>query len=1143
MQFIADLHIHSYLSRATSKQLNLPNLNKWAQLKGLQLIGTGDFTHPKWLGELKEMLVPAEEGLFRLKDEYKGQPEQEVYPSCKADVRFMLSVEISSIYKRNGQVRKVHNVVFMPHLAAAEKFQTALERIGNIRSDGRPILGLDSRDLLEIVLETDPQGYLIPAHIWTPWFSVLGSKSGFDTIDECYDDLIDHIFAVETGLSSDPPMNWQLSQLDRFALVSNSDAHSPPNLAREANLFDTDLSYPALFEALKTKDPNKFLGTIEFHAEEGKYHLDGHRKCNVRLNPAETQLNNGLCPVCGKKVTIGVLNRVFALADRKPGYRPSTAAPFRSLVPLAEIIAEVQGFGPKSKNVQEIFHKMLSKYGSELKIIEKIPLKEIEKFGHSLLVEAIRRVRAGELHVEAGYDGEYGTVKLFQPEERERFLAQLVFLPQSIPSPKKKAKKTAPANRIKDEPAINYKPIPTKKQKAEPASPPTPVDSYALLNDSQQQAMKHTNGPVLIIAGPGTGKTRTLTYRISHLVQQKNIAPDSILAITFTRHAAREMLERLKTLLGETLIQQMTICTFHALGNLILQREIEVLGKKPEFTIFTENDRLEVLRSLKLNLSEKHLRQLAENISGAKNKLIPAVREKQQQDFLFENEFWSVYAKYETALQRLNAIDYDDLILLPCLLFKQFPDVRKAYRKKFQWISVDEYQDINYAQFQFLRLLLDSRQNLCAIGDPNQAIYSFRGADIRYFNKFSSDFKNAKIIRLGQNYRSTSQILDASTQVITVNPQMHSSELWSEIHSQTQVEIVEVATEKAEAEYVVHQIEQQVGGTGFFSLDSNRVSGNDEDDAQQTFSDFAVLYRLRAQCSALEEAFLRSGMPYQTMGDTPFFEKKPIKILLSYLKILHNPHANLDFLRILNTPPRGLGEKAISALVDYCEKNQFSIYEGIENQALITRLNLSAHQAMQKFFKQIRELQFEAEKNTVFMLLQILLDDFGLRKHLGESKENERLWEILLNYAKSYDCRLEKFVNDILLLNETDSFDPRAERITLMSLHASKGLEFPVVFIVGCEDDLLPYRQRGGQSVENLEAALQEERRLLYVGMTRAQKRLFLLHSRNRFLFGKREKCSPSPFLSDIETALKRSRESFGGKKKIKKSDSQLELF
>ena len=332
----------------------------------------------------------------------------------------MLTVEISNIYKRHDKVRKVHNVVFAPHFQAAERIRAKLGDIGNLNADGRPILGLDSRDLLEIVLESDPLSYLIPAHIWTPWFSMLGSKGGFDTIEQCFGDLTKHIFAVETGLSSDPLMNWRLSQLDHCVLVSNGDAHSPQKIGREATIYDTELSYPAIYKALSDPSHDKGLvGTVEFFPEEGKYHYDGHRVCQTRLHPKETLDNKGLCPVCGKPVTIGVMARVEELADHGEGRKSPHWRPYHSLIPLPEIIGDAKGVGPNSKSVNTVFYHMLHKLGNEMFILMDAPLEAIQKTSNALIAEGIRRVRAGEVNIAAGYDGEYGTIKIFTPAERE----------------------------------------------------------------------------------------------------------------------------------------------------------------------------------------------------------------------------------------------------------------------------------------------------------------------------------------------------------------------------------------------------------------------------------------------------------------------------------------------------------------------------------------------------------------------------------------------------------------------------------------------------------------------------------------------------------------------------------------------------
>ena len=416
MRFYADLHVHSKYSRATSKDCDLEHLSFWGRKKGITVIGTGDFTHPAWINEIKEKLVPAEPGLFRLRADIDKEVTGRLPGSCHGVTRFMLSVEISTIYKKGDKTRKIHHLIYAPTLAQAEFINRKLDRIGNIKSDGRPILGLDSRHLLEIVLEAGEGCYLVPAHIWTPWFAVLGSKSGFDSISECYGDLAEHIFAVETGLSADPEMIRLVSDLDRYCLVSNSDAHSPAKLGREACIFTTGLDYFSMRRALETGDG--YGGTVELFPEEGKYYLDGHRKCNIRLIPEESRILDGVCPACHKPLTLGVMHRVQELADRTSDKKPENTDSFVSLVPLPEIIGETEGVGPATKRVAKQYDQLLDKLGAELPILNDIPLEEIRNHsGSPLIPEAVARMRKGDVIREAGYDGEYGRIRLFQEGE------------------------------------------------------------------------------------------------------------------------------------------------------------------------------------------------------------------------------------------------------------------------------------------------------------------------------------------------------------------------------------------------------------------------------------------------------------------------------------------------------------------------------------------------------------------------------------------------------------------------------------------------------------------------------------------------------------------------------------------------------
>lgn len=413
MQFIADFHIHSRYSRATSKDMNLENLDYWASIKGIKVIGTGDFTHPFWFKEIKEKLEEIEPGLYKLKSKFRLEKAKSF-----SETRFILTVEISSIYSKNGKVRRIHNLIFAPSIEIAEKINNQLGLRGNLRSDGRPILGLDSKELLKIILNISKDCVLIPAHAWTPWFSIFGSMSGFNSIEECFEELSPYIFSIETGLSSDPPMNWQLSALDKITLISNSDSHSLQKIGREANVFNTELSYFKIIEAIKNKDKEKFLYTIEFFPEEGKYHFDGHRLCGISFSPRETKENKGICPKCKKPLTIGVLSRVKELADRKEGFLPNNRIPYKNLIPLNEIIADVVGTRVFSQKVLKEYNNLINNFGNEFNILLNISINDLKKVTLPEIAEGIIRVREGKVKLIPGYDGEYGKIKIFDKENK-----------------------------------------------------------------------------------------------------------------------------------------------------------------------------------------------------------------------------------------------------------------------------------------------------------------------------------------------------------------------------------------------------------------------------------------------------------------------------------------------------------------------------------------------------------------------------------------------------------------------------------------------------------------------------------------------------------------------------------------------------
>ncbi len=1108
MKLVADLHLHSHYSRATSRDLTCEHLWKWAQLKGVQVVATGDIAHPGWLAEVRDKLDPAEEGLFRLKPDLESAVADEVPASCRGTVRFVIGGEISNIYKKHDRTRKVHNIVFSPSFEATARLQAELEKIGNIRSDGRPILGLDSRDLLEIVIATDGRCHLIPAHIWTPWFSILGSRSGFDSVEECFADLTPHIFAVETGLSSDPPMNWRVSWLDRYTLISSSDAHSPPKLAREATVFDTDLSYDALFGALANGDPGGYRGTVEFFPEEGKYHLDGHRKCGVCWEPAATIANAGRCSACGKPVTVGVYHRMEELADRPHGARPDGAGPYASLIPLPEALAEMMGVGPGSKRVQEEYHRLLRRLGPELTILRDLPLEEIAAAGDALLVEGIRRMRAGEVRTRSGYDGEYGVISLFDGAADRASVFQLGMFADPTPDratapSAEPGSVTAGAIPTDDPEPGDAGPGATDAAARSAASPHVPAGWIDGLNSAQRAAVTHTDGPLAVVAGPGTGKTRTLTARIAYLIDSRGVPPETVLALTFTNKAAEEMRERLAGLLGDGRPLGITVGTFHQLGAAVLREFGAAVGISSTFVIADDEDRRVLLRRSTPELPAAEVRTVLEAISSAKN-LLTRESAIDRSDGGAEGgppDLPAIRDRYDAALAEAEALDFDDLVFRTVRLLETDSAVLDILQRRFRWISVDEYQDVNAAGHRLLRLLVAGGGNLCVIGDPDQAIYGFRGADHRYFLSFARDFPGARQLRLARNYRSPQAILDAAAQVIARNPDRRATALIADFAEQVKVDVYRAPTDRAEAELVVHQVERMVGGTSYFSLDSGRV---DDDGAveHRAFGDFAVLYRLNAQARLLEEAFDRSGIPYQTTGAAAA-EQQPVRAVLSLLWLTLAPGSHVHRARLTLGGHGAPGHAEVTDILSAISA------AGTHGSAPVADLVGAAATAW-------------GERTG--------------REY--DAAERERIARVR-RAAGAFGTRLRDFLTAMALQSETDRYDERADRVTLMSLHAAKGLEFPVVFIVGCEEGLLPYRPVHRDA--DPDAA--EERRLFYVGMTRARQRLVLTHAERRLLFGRTLENRLSGFVEDIEEALREASRAALRRRPEPAVDAQLPLF
>lgn len=1069
MRFIADLHIHSRFSRATSKELDPEHLTLWAQKKGVTVIGTGDFTHPGWLSELKDKLIEAEDGLYRLRPDLQKIVDSEVPPSCLAPTRFLLSGEISCIYKKNGKTRKIHHLILMPSMASVLRFNERLDQIGNISSDGRPILGLDSRDLLEIALEVSEKAFLIPAHIWTPWFSLFGSKSGFDSLEECFEDLTGHIRALETGLSSDPPMNRLLSALDSYILVSNSDAHSPGKTGREANIFDTGLDYNKMIQAMTTG--HGFMGTIEFFPEEGKYHLDGHRKCQIRLQPSETADQNGVCPECGRPLTIGVLHRVYELSNRQ---HPRLSKDFFSLIPLAEVLSELLNVGPATKKVKSFYEGLLRGLGPELKILLDSPLDKIRTAGGPLLSEAVDRMRRHQVIREEGYDGQFGIIRLFNDSEKQSVAGQTaLFGPFPAKSPRPKAA-GRPQRKVlkKEKGSISQKHL----SSGDPILDP--------LNPQQRSAVLQRGGNLLIVAGPGTGKTMTLTRRIAHLIRTGMAETEQILALTFTRKAAREMEQRITALLegiGADKPGRVTVATFHRFSMETLRRHGPLADLPPDFTLCSEWDSENLAREIlaEYGISKRSLGEFLRHLTTLRAESVLGPSEGP-----LDNQFFPICQKYLRRLRELGMLDLEDLEVETLRLLRNHPDAHTEYCQGFKWIFVDEYQDTNRIQVELLKTLYgNAKGSICAIGDPDQAIYGFRGADVRNFHRFDEDFPVTEKITLTRNYRSTRFILNGSAALLgKANP------LECETEGGGPISLAPCRTEPEEAEMIVEQVERAIGGTSFFSLDSGRVASH-EGDSSLGFGDIGVLYRLNSQGDVLEKALDRAGIPLVRSGQTPLIAKYPVNILWRFFQTLRyrdNPYYKRQYNDLLSDCEVGKGQTMDS-------------FDGDGSLPDLVDRAVEFH-------------GFEVESD----------ESIGALRRLRQ-------------LARGFDGNMDTFLDSLSLERGIDHAVLLGDRVALMTLHAAKGLEWPVVFIVGCEDRLMPCSLFGSYDEE-------EERRLFYVGMTRARSRLILSHVHRRVLNGRVLKMSASSFLDAIPQDLLRPLERGGWKPKGRPL-KQLNLF
>ncbi len=1054
--YIADLHIHSRYSRATSRECVPEYLDLWARRKGISLLGTGDFTHPAWRQELREKLVTAEDGLYCLREELRLKDRA---PTGNGAPRFVVSGEISSIYKKNGRVRKVHNLILLPGLGEAELLARRLETIGNIHSDGRPILGLDSRDLLEITLEVCPRAIFVPAHIWTPHFSMLGAFSGFDTVEECFEDLAPQIHAIETGLSSDPPMNWRLSALDKFHMISNSDAHSPSRLGREANLLDIPMSYDGLYDAIQKGVG--LAGTIEFFPEEGKYHYDGHRKCHLCLSPQEAEAYQGKCPVCGKKLTLGVSHRIQQLADRAEGFTRPGAVPFESLVPLPEVIAASTGHGAAGVRVQRLYEEMLGKLGTEFSILRELSIEDIRRQSGYQIGEGIRRLREGNVGRFPGFDGEYGTIQLFEPSELDAMEGQMSLFGQNGAGFEGRIRQEA-----KERKAVREGDTGKKMPQAAEAEGRRQSASSELLNEEQLLAVRSLAPRTAVIAGPGTGKTKTLISHILYLLQHHRVKPSDITAVTFTNKAAQEMRTRLKEQLGRHgAAGKIRIGTFHSICQELLRAD----GK--EFAIADEGTVLELVREVAEELGiQENVKALRQDISRRKTALALETEGREAADAD------QLILCYEKRLSQLDAMDFDDLLIRALKGAEEGGEV-------FPYLLVDEFQDISPLQYRLIQAWSRGGREIFIIGDPDQAIYGFRGADAACFRRFCRE-EETQIIHLVRNYRSAPEILTAAETVLEGNggtrdysqisiPADRSVSKGAFLEEGTEsgnlgrrlepmqppglpVRLVEASGERAEAIFAAKEINRLVGGMDM--LDTQEGFACPDSKSPRSFADIAVIYRTHRQAEILEACLKKEGIPYIVTGREEFLEEDMVRGSLGFFRSVVNPYDHLSrklCLRLL----WGVGEEDIARCA----------YPAL----------------VEKYEKACRR----GKPRTLW-------DSWRADMELMEHPGLEKLSDMAVFYKT-----MEEMLTALAFGRESDlkrcgGKHYTADSVTLMTMHGSKGLEFPVVLLYGVKKGIMPleYKRR--------DTDLDEERRLLYVAMTRAREELIMTASggMSRFL-------------------------------------------
>lgn len=1157
MHLIADLHTHSKYSRATSRDLDLEHLALWARRKGTHIVGTGDVTHPDWLQELQEKLIPAEEGLFQLRPELDQRLSKECPSSISSQlVRFLLAVEVCTIFKRGNTNHRLNHLVCLPGWSEASVLQQIFASEGNLSADGRPILGMDARDLLAQLLDISPRVHLIPTQIWSPHASLLGARSGFGSVVECFGDLASSLFALEMGSASDVRMNQRLSSLDHYTLLSHSNAHTPSRVGQEANWLNCALSYDEIFASIRSGAPESWLGTFGGYPEAGRYYYDGHRSCKVRLHPSETKAFDGRCPVCKKPLTTGVLNRIEALADRTEealATAPSRPPSIR-MVTLETVLSEIFEIGPKSRRIQRQYHALLEQFGSERDILMTLPEEELKRANIPLFTEAIKRVRAGQVEVTPGYDGEQGVIRIFQENEskatsfslfpgadlnKKEDDVQLMLFPapkkyppprQLFPGPESEHEQLALFVADNDEPraplqhneegsspshleAHEEEELPTQQLprtilkaptnlmqsqqmpqlRLRPPTQSNPVPKQLLfaLNTEQRMAVVHWGSPMLISAGPGTGKTRTLAHRIAYLVASTKVSPRHMVVLALTQHAARALEEQLYHLLKGPC--GITVATFHQFCLQLLEQEASreqdpttvptILGPMEQLTLLRE-----LAEQRGLPLSHKELKEVHGHISQAKQQLLlpdecahlllePESKDASLAPFLQQvhPEFLGLYQDYQSQLRRLHSMDLDDLLVETVLRLQSDVDFRQKLQRSIHSLHVDEYQDLTELPFQLLRLLYTEQTDLCVSGDPDQAMLHTQRPDAWYFRQFLEDFSTPrrKAIRcsLWRNYRSPERLLEAAYELISTQSDPRRIKLLAMVHHPQPITSYVCQTESAEAAFVAQTIQHWI--------EEGLPSSYPPEREPFAPGQICILVRTPAQQKGLQDALTSAGISYQSALQGGLKGCPGAELFLACLRLaLPDQQSWPSWLYLIRRWP-GLGAE-VEQVIREAHKQQSSIHQALRR---LGETHQASHQLMTTL-DDLGELLIQPHDTPSRLQACYLRLCLQLDASLLPTPQAMSLLETLAQHTSTPLALLQEWALERHLMVPTQ----QDAQVTLLPFEAARGLAFPIVWIVGFEEGHFPLPDEPDE----------QTCRQLYVGMTRTQQQLFISRSQLR---------------------------------------------